>query len=99
MPRVPSIKLRLARVLNTALERTEDELNKNRQKLLTKTEAETLLIMAKADAILRDRKPEDGEDEPPTGSAREADAAALIARLKGATAAQRAEGEDTDPEP
>lgn len=97
MPRAPSIKLRLARVLNAALERIEDDLNRNPEKRLSEAESRMLKTMAQADAVLQGRKELDGEEEAPTGSAKPADAASLVARMREhmkSPAAPSADGED-----
>lgn len=97
MPRVKSIRSRLAAVLGTSLQRVEDELIKDKSRVLTKQEAETLLLMAKADSLLQGRKAEDDEDGELTGSADPRDAKAIVERLKaGATAAQGADGDEDD---
>lgn len=98
MPRAPSITLRLARVLNANLERIEAKLIREPEKLLSKTEAETLLICAKADAILRGRNPEEGETEEMTGKASETDAAALVERMRKHLKDPAASSADGDPE-
>lgn len=98
MPRVPSITLRLARVLGSALVRFEDKLAKDPTYIPSEAETRVLLNMARADALVQGRKPVDGEDEEPTGKADPKQAAALVERIRSGMTqnptASRVEGDD-----
>jgi hypothetical protein len=86
VPRVPSIRLRLARVNGRVLERFERELERNPERLLDVKEAQVLLNLAKADALIRDRVPskEEEEDLEDREKRKDEQAKDLVAKLTGA---------------
>jgi adenylate kinase len=67
MPRPPSSRLRLANILRLGLERVERNLTEKPGATISKTDAEVLLLLTKADALIQGRRDDEKDDDaPPT---------------------------------
>lgn len=105
MPRPPSIRLRLSRVLVTSLSRVEAVLEQPGRVLDVK-ETQALVNLAKADALIRDRgtSREEEEDAEQSEQQREKKARELVALIRqqntqGPAAVEHRSGGDDDAEP
>jgi hypothetical protein len=84
VPRPPSIRTRLARVLGRSLERFERKLEADPAYIPSPQDARVMYDMAKADALIRDRgsSKEEEEDAKEMEQQREEEAKKLVAKIR-----------------